>query len=159
MQRMFMWYCSVGDNLNSNKMNATKFLKLLKDSELINQYTVLPRGLSPAKRMSNCNLIYIYIYIIIDKLSPAEVELIFKKVLSTVNDKNHIGVEGDMASPMRIPKLRGAFDKEGKHGRLEFESFIYALSLIANRIYPDLPTDQALISLVEKVLIIHHIYI
>ena len=35
LQRLFMWYCSVGDNTNSNKMPQTKFAKFLKDCKLV----------------------------------------------------------------------------------------------------------------------------
>jgi len=35
LQRLFMWYCSMGQSSDVNKMSMTKFLKFLKDSRIL----------------------------------------------------------------------------------------------------------------------------
>ncbi len=35
LQRLFMWYCSISDNSNTNKMPMSKFMTFLKDSGII----------------------------------------------------------------------------------------------------------------------------
>ena len=85
-------------------------------------------------------------------LTPIEVEIIFAKIISTVNEKGFELEDEMLTSPMRNPKLKNLFvEKYTKQGRLDFESFIFGLSIIAGRIYPHLASDQALLTLVEKV--------
>jgi hypothetical protein len=57
LQRIFIWYCSVNDNSNTNKMPLYKFLMFLKDSDM-------------SKTVSN-----------------TEAELVFAKVIGALNDK------------------------------------------------------------------------
>lgn len=35
LQRLFMWYCTISDNSNTNKMRLSKFLIFLKDAQLL----------------------------------------------------------------------------------------------------------------------------
>ena len=35
LQRIFVYYCSFGEPLNTNKLRSTKFIKLLKDAKML----------------------------------------------------------------------------------------------------------------------------
>ena len=35
LMRIFAFYCSFGEPLNTNKLRSTKFIKLLRDSKLL----------------------------------------------------------------------------------------------------------------------------
>ena len=162
IQRLFMWYCSVGDNLNANKMPATKFLKLMKDCKIVkvNQGPTKVQSeavFTPLSRIQQHQSTSYQSFILTSLgkenfLTPIEVEIIFAKIISTVNEKGFELEDEMLTSPMRNPKLKNLFvEKYTKQGRLDFESFIFGLSIIAGRIYPHLASDQALLTLVEKV--------
>lgn len=40
LTRIFAYYCSFGEPLNTDKMKSSKFIKVLKDSKLLETITV-----------------------------------------------------------------------------------------------------------------------
>jgi len=95
LQKHFIWYSSMNDNGNINKIPLTRFLMFVKDTGLL-----------------KC-------------ITNTEAELIFVKVT---------GKTGLL--------------KEG--GKMDFNAFYYAVTLIAEKVYPNTPTSKALIALTES---------
>eukprot|EP00826_Nyctotherus_ovalis_P026754 TRINITY_DN2086_c0_g2_i1.p1 TRINITY_DN2086_c0_g2~~TRINITY_DN2086_c0_g2_i1.p1 ORF type:complete len:492 (+),score=188.14 TRINITY_DN2086_c0_g2_i1:219-1694(+) len=120
LQRIFIWYCSVNDNSNTNKMPLYKFLMFLKDADM-------------SKTISN-----------------TEAELVFAKVIGTLNDKR-LNIEEEETSPLRNTKVQRLYkENEAKCAKMDFRAFYYALTIIARKIYPKLSTSKALITMIEK---------
>ncbi len=121
LQRIFMEYCTVSANSNTNKMPCFKFVSLLKDSGLL-------KGVVKTSTV----------------LTTTEAELYFTKVLSLLNEKGEEREIPPTASPGRREEA------EQKRDKLDFKAFYYVICQVATRIYPDLPLNQAFTTLVSK---------
>jgi len=138
LQRLFMWYCSISDNSNTNKMPMSKFMSFLKDAGLLSgSVDVAGKNVNPC---------------IGTQITPTDVELIFAKVVGLLNDKRlELGKES-RTSPLKNEKVMKLYSEtESKRAKLDFKAFYYAITIIAKRVYPDKSTNQALITLTEKV--------
>ncbi len=157
LQRIFMWYCSFSESANENKMPLSKFVLFVKDAGALFD--------SPEDEKTKCNFFVISRKgkrkIIIDineinKLSITETELIFSKVIGILNDPGkrlEIPKEG-CATPMKNEKVQKLYfeTENNKRAKMDFKAFYYAVTMIAEKVYPELTPNKALIEFTEKVL-------
>jgi len=121
LQRLFMLYCAVNDNANTNKMPLFKFNMFLKDAGIIGP------------------------------ISMRDAELIFYKVVGSLNDKRFELDKEKRTSPLKNSKVAKMYiEDESKRAKLDFKAFYYAVTLIAKKLYPTLSTSKAMIELTEK---------
>eukprot|EP01022_Parablepharisma_sp_SALTPOND_P033425 TRINITY_DN886_c0_g1_i1.p1 TRINITY_DN886_c0_g1~~TRINITY_DN886_c0_g1_i1.p1 ORF type:complete len:864 (+),score=102.19 TRINITY_DN886_c0_g1_i1:4700-7291(+) len=121
LQRLFMLYCGVNDNSNTNKMPLFKFMMFLKDAGILGQ------------------------------VSTIDAELVFSKVIGLLNDKRLELEKEGTASPLKNAKVARMYaDDVAKRAKMDFKAFYYAITIIAKKMYPDLSTNKALVVLTEK---------
>jgi hypothetical protein len=132
LRRIFLWYCSIGTSSDSNQLTIVKYIKLLKDAGII--------GDSPKAEGT---------------IMKNEAEIVYSRVISTKNNRKLNIDDEDIHSALRNPKLGNALiGKSIKQAHLEYEDFIYALSIIAHKLYPNINPDKALVLIAENVYII-----
>jgi hypothetical protein len=128
LRRIFLWYCSIGTSADSNQLTIVKYIKLLKDAGIIKDKK------SESTMLKN------------------EAEIIYSRVISAKNNKKPEIDDEDIHSALRNPKLGNALLGKGtKQAHLEYEDFIYALSIIAQKLYPSINPDKALVLIAENV--------
>lgn len=124
LQLIFKYYCSFGDPMNTLYMKSNKFLKFLKESNLLkNNYSHFQE---PGLKTSDVDIIFV-------KLSNnSENNLLSSSLNGTINTNFNTIVE-KKNSP--IKERRNSFTNSGQ--KLEFVGFINAIEIISLLLYPD----------------------
>ena len=112
LQKLFLAYCPIGATSNINKMPLYKYLAFLKDCELISNSLEENRT----------------------TLTITEAELIFTKVIKSVQDKTL-----DPSKDMSFSPIKRAIEADSKKDKLDFKAFCYILSQIGAKLYPSEP--------------------
>ena len=123
---MFIYYCSIGDNTNTNKINKNKFVKILKDCNLIKQ-TYSEKSKS---------------------ISLAEAELIYSKIIR--ENRDILRREGSNKKSPRGTRKQGSNEKEPPTSKLDFETFQEAIKSVASKVYNNFNKEKAFGLLIEK---------
>jgi hypothetical protein len=135
LQRLFMWYCSISDNSNTNKMPLSKFILFLKDAGTI----------AGTRDVAGT------------QISITDAELMFAKVIGLLNDKRLELDKESRTSPLKNAKIMKLYSEtESKRAKMDFKAFYYALTLVAKKAYPRLSTNKALIAFTEKASLPHY---
>eukprot|EP00347_Sterkiella_histriomuscorum_P004180 403361442 len=115
LQRIFQYYCLYGEPLNNSKLKSSKFIKLLKDSNiLVKGVLTSPSDESQSFRdRTQDGSGYSQVY----GISQIEADLIFKKLTSSYNQ----------------PKSKVAVQPQQK--RMDFEQFVRSLIHIGQKMY------------------------
>jgi len=121
LQKLFMKHSSINANSNTNKMTCFKFIGLLRSYDLIKGFS---QNLLP------------------EAITNTEAELLFRKTLTMLNEKNNIG------SPQK--SLPAKSKEDIKLDKLDFKAFFCAINQIAIKAYPDLSLSLALSKLCEN---------
>jgi len=150
LQSLFQKYCSYGDPLNTSKLKSSRFMKILRDCGLVSRYNNIEK----------------------QRLRPVDVDLIYTKVtgiklpldtfqssttsmsmiMSAINASKVI--ESPSNAPERGPQIldfnkkRVTSSAPSAHS-MDFDQFLSALKLIAQKLMPDKDQDQALSKLIE----------
>eukprot|EP00826_Nyctotherus_ovalis_P011058 TRINITY_DN12888_c0_g2_i8.p1 TRINITY_DN12888_c0_g2~~TRINITY_DN12888_c0_g2_i8.p1 ORF type:complete len:332 (+),score=76.37 TRINITY_DN12888_c0_g2_i8:125-1120(+) len=155
LQSLFQKYCSYGDPLNTSKLRSSRFMKILRDSGLVSRYS------SSEKQ----------------KLRPVDVDLIYTKVtgvkLPLEAFQSSLTSMSMMMSAMSVSKViespSGAAEKgpqildfnkkrvtssAAAGHSMDFDQFLSALRLIAQKIIPDADQEQAFSKLIEEYILV-----
>jgi len=160
---IFQRYCSYGEPLNTTRLKSAKFMKIFKDCGLIGSQNM---GMSQSRMGTT-------------RIKPVDIDLIYAKVtgiklpsetmpgsptsagmsmmLSTMGAGQKF-TERPTTSPEKGPKILDfngkrivpATQASGLGKMMEFEQFIQALFMVANKLMPDLANDLAFEKLVEE---------
>jgi len=144
-----MWYCSFSESENENKMPLSKFVLFIKDSGAL-----LDSNESVEK--SKCifhNFMNDKVPGVMNKLSISAVELIFSKVIGSLNDNRMELPKEGCPSPMRNEKIVKLYSETEnyKRAKMDFKAFYYAVTKVAEKAYPDLTPNRALIEFTNNV--------
>jgi hypothetical protein len=164
LQRIFVYYCSFGEPLNTNSLRSTKFIKLLRDANLVQggeEVNKSKTNTSKTRARSNMS----------NQRKPdtltitmVQADLLFKKhtglskktTISRSNSRNVI------ASSFTSDSKKKQEQKERVQGlnRMDFDTFVLVLSDIANQVYAKYLDDvdetafrgeaQALMTLINR---------
>eukprot|EP01017_Pseudomicrothorax_dubius_P040483 TRINITY_DN6336_c0_g1_i5.p1 TRINITY_DN6336_c0_g1~~TRINITY_DN6336_c0_g1_i5.p1 ORF type:complete len:716 (+),score=86.87 TRINITY_DN6336_c0_g1_i5:119-2266(+) len=165
--KIFLSYCAFGEPTNTNKLKSIKFMRLLRDAQLL-EHGVLPRSKYTFKiqRLDSSKQLRTSMENREENdisrggeqmrsLDRIEVDMIFSKL--TGNMLHHeLELRGSLPpSNIKSPNLspsRIIRSSEGKfqNGKLEFETFLKAIEMIAEKLYPEYPVGQSVELIVTK---------
>lgn len=131
LQRIFVYYCSFGEPLNTNTLRSTKFIKLLRDARLLP--SIETKSSNSDRPRSNMSL---------SKpnepmITMVQADLLFKKHTG-LNKNSKAGFNRNtMTSSFTLDQKKKEQQKEIVSGlnRMNFNTFVLALSDIANQVY------------------------
>lgn len=133
LQRIFVYYCSFGEPLNTNTLRSTKFIKLLRDARLLPSIESKSGNSDrPRSNMSLCKP---------NEPKPmitmVQADLLFKKHTGLNKNSRFGSNRNTMASSFTMDQKKKDQQKEIVAGlnRMNFNTFVLALSDISNQVY------------------------
>lgn len=160
LNQLFSLYASMGEPLNTSKLKSIKFHKLLKDAGVMsppnalsckpnsNHHSAKSIGIS---RVSNTPNKHIQ-----GQLTAVEADLIFVQLTGVkfrheANNNSTWGLKKHIRSPnLNTPShlSQSSLINRVVEGKLEFETFLKSLELIASKLYPGVPLSKAVEDLI-----------
>ena len=123
LQRIFQIYCSYGEPMNTTKLKSSKLIKMLKDCGVLD----LNESVSGTSA-----------------ITKVEVDLLFSKLTGS-----HANPSKNMKSGF-APKSHLSQQNANVVGRMDFNQFLKALEVLAEKLYPGLGIDEAYMNLIEN---------
>ena len=124
LERVFQTYCSYGEPMNTTKLKSSKLIKMLKDCGVLD---VNESGTSA--------------------ITKVEIDIIFSKLTGTHANPTKLQKSGFG------PKSYLSLHSSNIIGRMDFNQFLKALEVLAEKLYPGLNLDEAYINLIENCII------
>jgi hypothetical protein len=155
---LFTSYATCGEPNNTTKLKSIKFHKLLRDAQImqnVNSISSNPVSQTNRSRDSVASGSGFRKY-----LNPIEVDLIFvqltgSKFRKEVNRRASKDYQSNIKTPViNAPSYMSQKSLKDKQieGKLEFESFLKAIELVAEKAYPNKQLPQAVESIIKRLL-------
>lgn len=132
LHQIFQSYCSFGEPMNTTRLKSAKFIKMLKDAGLLKDTRGVESFDISTSRMDA------------EGLSKVDVDLIFSKLT------------GSFANAQRKRLVKGfgpsshlSLQSSSSYGRMEFQEFLKALELIADKLFLGAPLEEAFKNLLD----------
>jgi len=150
--KVFQYYCSFGEPLNSTRLHAFKFTKLLKEAGLLqfSTNTAYPeagfrilQGISPAAGAPT--------------ITVADADIIVAglsgpKIVRELNEKK-MNYDPNVETPF-IGYLNYLYKNNplnlATQNKLEYEAFLKGIEVVAKKLFPDLTLAKAAAKIIEK---------
>ena len=123
LQRIFSTYCAFGEPMNTTKLKSSKLIKMLKDCGVLD--------------LNDSNVGQ-------SLINKVDVDLIFSKLTG-----NHAHPNKTQRSGF-APKSHLSQQSANVVGRMDFNQFLKALEVLAEKLYPGMDLDESFMNLIEN---------
>lgn len=150
--KVFQYYSSFGEPLNSTRLHSFKFIKLLKEAGLlqVNNNTVIPEG--GFKILQGLPYVPENPSITVADADIIVASLTGPKQINEVNSKQ-INYDPDVETPF-IGQINYLYKNNplnlATQGKLEFEAFLKAIEMLSKKLYPEEALAKAAAKIIEK---------
>ena len=165
LNQLYSLYAGMGEPLNTTKLKSIKFHKMLRDAGLMDSPNALSCRPSPStqrsyKKISASRNSTASAKTDSPMLSAVEVDLIFVQLTGVKFRHDANSSSWGLKPHVRSPNLnrpgylsQSSLSKRTVEGKLELETFLKAIELIAVKLYPNLPISRSVETLVVGSLI------
>ena len=148
--KVFQFYSSFGEPLNSTRLHSFKFIKLLKEAGLLNNTAIVPEG--GFKILQGLPFIPENPSVTVAEADIIVASLTGPKQINEVNNKN-IHYDTDVETPF-IGQIHYLYKNNplnlATQGKLEFEAFLKAIEMLSKKLYPEEALAKAAAKIIEK---------
>ena len=139
LQPLFEKYCSFGDPLNTTHLRSSKFIKLLRDAGILSSTT----DISTSQVHEKNNF-----------LRQMDADIIYSKITSIKYTQKQ-DMLGSSISQSKFLDSPNKFEEKTKAvgGKMNFDMFLVALKMIAEKILPDDPIEKSMTFIIENYLL------
>jgi hypothetical protein len=151
LQSLFQKYCSYGDPLNTSKLRSSRFMKILRDCGLVSRYN------NPDKqrlRPVDVDLIYTKVTGVKLPIEAFQSSMTSMSMMMSAMSASKV-IESPSNAPEKGPQIldfnkkRVTSSAPSGHS-MDFDQFLSALKLIAQKLMPEIDQNQALSKLLEE---------
>ena len=139
LQPLFEKYCSFGDPLNTTHLRSSKFIKLLRDAGILSSTT----DISTSQVHEKNNF-----------LRQMDADIIYSKITSIKYTQKQDMLSSSI-SQSKFLDSPNKFEEKTKAvgGKMNFDMFLVALKMIAEKILPDDPIEKSMTFIIENYLL------
>jgi len=153
LQRVFQYYCSFGEPMNTTKLKSIKYMRMLKEAELLQPGFGKQGGDHSFRILDNVRF---YENVGNRTLSQIDADMVFvsltgSKQLKELNEKN-LGYDKNVKSPNigYYNHLTKSASQVQVTSKLDYEGFLRAIEMIAMKLFPEWEVGKGVRYLVEK---------
>ena len=155
VRSVFEKYCAFGEPLNTTRLKSAKFLKMLRDCRLVAPTAVLSPSTGATVQLKAVDADLIYAKVTGIKLPTDPSQSVSGLGQSVMISTYSLAPSGPSVSgpSLDFGKKRPTTSANAVGKMMDFEQFLAALVLVAQKLMPDLESDQSVAKVIEECLL------